>query len=119
MYNDCCQSDSTQMDFECLISVIQHCEAMCEHMVTYVACQRDVVRRTRQLQLLRDCADICALTAKYIARDSMFAKHTAELCACICDACARECAKFPDAQSQHCAQVCQHCARECMEFARR
>lgn len=119
MYADCGYTEQHQMGHDCLISVIQHCEAMCEHMVTYVASRKDVCRRTRQLQLLRDCADICALTAKYVARDSMFAKHTAELCACICEACARECARFSDPQSQHCAQICMHCARECMEFARR
>lgn len=100
-----------------ILPVLQNCEAVCEHMVTYVATRPDAQFRAMQLQLLRDCADICTLTAKYIARNSFFARAAAELCACICEACGTECARFPDPQSQHCAQVCFNCARECRAFA--
>jgi len=105
--------DSTEM----LIKIINNCEMMCEDTATYVIrCYCDKTR-VRQLRLLRDCADICSLTAKYIARDSVCAKPTAELCADICEICGEECAKHPDHQSQHCSRVCLHCARECHEFA--
>lgn len=100
-----------------LVNTIQDCEAVCEHMTTYVKKRHDVQARTRQLILLRDCADICGLTAKYVARNSPFARQAAGLCACICEVCGRECARFSDPQSQNCAQVCLNCARECQAFA--
>lgn len=100
-----------------LIQVVQHCEAVCENMQHYVSNLPDAAVRAEQMQLLHDCADICGLTAKFLARNSMFARQTAALCACICLVCGCECARFPDPMSQHCAQVCLHCARECQAFA--
>jgi len=100
-----------------LLMTIQHCEAVCEHMTTLVRSFPDLHRRIAQMQLLRDCADICSLTAKFVARESGFARHAAHLCALICEACANECLRFPDQHSQHCAQVCLHCAQQCRAFA--
>lgn len=101
-----------------LINTVQHCEITCEHMITMLRHKHDVHMRSRQLGLLHDCADICTLTAKYLGRMSYFSKVIANTCAIICKTCGDECAKFPDAESQHCAQVCHHCARECAEFAK-
>jgi hypothetical protein len=108
---------SHRIHHEHLVKTIQDCEAVCEHMTTLLKRRPDVQMRLRQLQLLRDCADICGLTAKYIARNSMFARPAANLCASICEACGAECARFPDAESQNCARVCMNCARECRAFA--
>ncbi|MBC2582051.1 four-helix bundle copper-binding protein [Clostridium sp. DJ247] len=105
------------MHHEDLIATIQDCEAICEHMITHLMTTSDIQSRRRQIQLLHDCADICTLTAKYIARRSPFAKSTANLCASICEACGAECAKFPDPESQNCSQICLNCARECRSFA--
>ncbi|WP_218059069.1 four-helix bundle copper-binding protein [Orenia metallireducens] len=104
-------------DLTRLLTTIQDCEMICEDMTSYVMRRPNFQTRIRQLELLRDCADICALTAKYIARDSYFARDIAELCADICMACSRECAKFPDQPSQHCSRVCYNCAQECERFA--
>ena len=103
--------------YERLVKVIQDCEATCEHMTTMLKRRPDVQMRMRQLILLRDCADICGLTAKFVARNSIFSKHCAHLCAIICETCGRECARFPDMESQQCAQICLNCARECQAFA--
>lgn len=100
-----------------ILMTIQDCEAMCEHMTTFLKRKKDVQSRVLQLKLLRDCADICTLTAKYIARNSGFAKCTANLCAFICEVCGKECLKFPDRESQNCGRICLNCARECRDFA--
>lgn len=65
-----------------VLDIIQHCEAICEFTESMV----DPSHRREQLRLLRDCADICTLTAKYVARHSIFAKSLAMLCAHICEA---------------------------------
>jgi hypothetical protein len=100
-----------------LIMTVQHCEVTYQHITTMLKKRHDMHMREHQLNLLRDCADICTLIAKYLARMSHFSKTTANLCAAICEACGTECAKFSDQESQHCAQVCFHCARECRNFA--
>ncbi|PLR82238.1 ferredoxin [Bacillus canaveralius] len=101
-----------------LVKTIQDCEITCEHMGTMVLRMSDVHARRNQLLLLRDCADICTLSAKLIARNSYVEKSVAELCAHICEICGNECLKFPDSHSQRCAQICLHCAQQCRAFAR-
>lgn len=102
--------------YEDLIHTIQHCEITCEHMTKMIKQKHDDMR-VRQLSFLHDCADICTLTAKFLGRMSYFSKVIAHSCALICKTCGDECAKFPDAESQHCAKVCHHCAKECAAFA--
>lgn len=102
---------------EDLVRIIQDCEATCEHMTNHLKRTQDYNMRIRQSVLLRDCADICGITAKFIARNAIFAKHAATLCAEICDACGSECSRFPDEMSQNCAEVCFHCSRECAVFS--
>lgn len=100
-----------------LVDTIQDCEAICEQMLYMLKTYPDVQARVMQMALLKDCADICGLTAKYIARMSPFSKKMAELCALVCEACGTECARFPDQHSQHCARVCLHCAQACRVYA--
>lgn len=103
-----------------VLGVVQHCEAVCENTFTAVLGMlgmRDVHTRVMQLQLLRDCADICTLTAKYIARSSMYSRSLAGLCAEVCEMCGNHCSNMPDPQSQFCGQVCLDCAKECRAYA--
>jgi hypothetical protein len=100
-----------------LVAGIQDCEAQCEHMTNHLKHHAKEQGRARQAMLLRDCADICGLTAKFIARGAMFARQAAAFCAMICEACGNECARFPDAMSQSCAEVCLECADHCRAFS--
>lgn len=99
-----------------VLKTVQHCESNCEHMLGMLHQAPDANYRLNQMRLLRDCADICTLTAKFIARHSYFARNLAHLCAHICEACGQECLRFPDQMSQECAQVCFHCAKVCRRF---
>ncbi|MDQ0194811.1 hypothetical protein J2T20_003182 [Paenibacillus wynnii] len=100
-----------------LIQTVQNCAVTCEQMVTHLLHMSDVHNRVMQIQLLRDCVTICDTMVCYLARHSPFAKSLANFCACVCDVCGKECAKFPDPESQHCSRVCFHCAQECRMFA--
>lgn len=99
-----------------LVRTLQDCEAACEHMSHHIKRLPDFRERFRQAVFLRDCADICALTAKALARHSLIGMNVTELCARTCEACAKECAKFNDQMSQNCSKICMHCARECARF---
>lgn len=100
-----------------LIETVQECEVTCEHMTTMIIDKHNVHMRKKQLKLLRDCADVCTLMAKFLARYSVFSKSLAKFCAIVCETCGNECKKFPDEESQRCAQICFNCAKECKEFA--
>lgn len=102
---------------ETLIEALQDCESVCEHSMTMIKKRYGCEGRVMQLSLLHDCADICMLTAKFVARMSMFDRSIACLCANICQCCGQECATFSDHHSQHCSKVCLHCAKLCYEFA--
>ncbi|MDF2892170.1 MAG: ferredoxin [Clostridia bacterium] len=105
------------MHHEKLLKTLQECEATCEHMTTHVLRHMLTPPRAKQLELLRDCADICTFTSKYIARNSDSSKYAANLCAYICAVCGNECLKFTDEASQRCAEICHNCSRECKEFS--
>lgn len=100
-----------------IVEVIQHCAAVCEYTENAILSGAEVQSRRKQLKLLRDCADICAETAKYISRHSKFSKKLALLCAKICEKCGHHCLMHPDAISQHCGRICLHCAKECRVYA--
>lgn len=107
----------SHMSHHTLVDTVQNCEAVCEYTEYYVTQMAGASQRVEQQRLLRDCADICTLTAKYLARCSVFSKHIAALCAQICEVCGCHCLQHPDEQSQLCGQVCLHCAQECKAFA--
>lgn len=100
-----------------LVAIIQDCEAHCEHMTSHLRHHAKEPGRNRQARLLRDCADICGLTARYAARGAVFARQAAGFCAMVCETCGNECARFPDPMSQSCAETCLICADACRAFA--
>jgi len=89
----------------------------CEQCLTSCLNEPDVQARVACIQLLRDCAEICAMASRYMAWNSAYAKQVCALCANLCEACAAECAKFQDAHCQACAEVCRKCAAECRKMA--
>lgn len=105
------------MGFPRVLSTVEECGSMCEHMVSHFLCMPDIHSRIHQIQLLRDCATICETMFCYITRRSVSAKGTAKLCAYICEVCGNECAKFADQESQMCSRLCLRCAQECRSFA--
>ncbi len=63
------------------------------------------------IQRDRDCADVCALTARLLLRGS--ALTAAALCAEACARCAEECAKHDHDHCQQCAEACRQCEAAC------
>ena len=69
------------------------------------------------IALCRDCADICALCARFAARGSSFCDALCKLCADLCIACAAECEKLSahDFYKKN-AEACRKCAAECSKM---
>ena len=92
------------------LDALNACVAACEHCSTACLQEPDVQMMVRCISLTRDCADVCALTARFVARGSEHAAHLLTACAEICRACADECAKHEHRHCQECAEACRRCA---------
>ncbi len=100
-----------------LLHFIQHCQSVCDRMLTMAASTSGASDRNKQARLLRDCADICGLTAQMLARSSHATGQMLLLCARISERCAEECLKHPDPDSHYCARVCLQNASACRTYA--
>jgi hypothetical protein len=105
--------DSTVQQWQSCIDACMKCMQACEQCLTSCLKEPDVETRIKCINMLRDCADICAQSSQWMSRGSMYAKQMCQLCATICDACAVECARFQDQHCQDCADFCRKCAQEC------
>ena len=101
-----------------LLEALNNCAAECNHCTIACLDEEDVKMLTRCTKLDIDCADICQLTASFVARGSEHAIHLMKECAEICEACAEECEKH--AHMEHCrkcAAACRYCAEACLQTA--
>lgn len=64
----------------------------------------------------RDCADVCSLALKLVARGSDKAGELLELCANMCEDCAEECGNHDHDHCQECAKACRECAEACRNY---
>jgi len=109
--------NSTVQQYQTCIDACNKCMQACEECLTSCLKEPDVQARIHCINLLRDCIDVCALAAQFMARNSAYAKQICNLCATICDACGAECAKFQDTHCKQCAEECRKCAQECRNMA--
>lgn len=100
------------------IAACQACVLACEGCASACLREPDVQAMARCIVLDRDCADLCALAATLMARDSAHAQALCALCAQACDACAEECGGHQMDHCQACAAACRRCAEACRAMAR-
>ncbi|MGI4884854.1 MAG: four-helix bundle copper-binding protein [Janthinobacterium lividum] len=99
-----------------VLDALARCVAACEHCATACLGEDDVKMMVPCIRLDRDCADICRLTAAFIARGSDHAPHILKECIEICQKCHDECAQHPHAHCQECAAACQACLEACQSY---
>ncbi len=100
-----------------LFSCLEECEESCLSTIMHSLAEESVVVTMEAMVNLMDCEQICSLTRKFILRDSDYAGDIVELCACICEACAKNCRSFHNDEAMHdCAEVCENCAMACREI---
>jgi hypothetical protein len=72
------------------------------------------------IRLLQDCAEICAVSADFMLRQSEFHPQTCQICADICEQCALSCEQMnDDDMMQACVDACRTCAKSCGEMGAR
>jgi hypothetical protein len=71
------------------------------------------------IQLLLDCAQICATSDDVMLRGSEFSGRVCGVCAEVCDRCAAECERRAngDETIARCAETCRRCAESCRRMA--
>ena len=103
--------------YQSCIQACSSCALTCETCAASCLREDDVKMMARCIQLDRYCADLCAVAALLMTRDSPYAQLACRLCAQACRDCAEECAKHAHAHCQDCAQACRRCAEECERMA--
>jgi hypothetical protein len=81
------------------------CATECEACISECLSMGDK-KYLKCIELCRDCADICVLSARFYARNSAYGDALFELCKEICSACAKECDKLG---LTNCAEKCRNC----------
>jgi len=68
---------------------------------------------------LMACAEICALSAQWMARKIEFHSDLCRTCAAVCKACAKSCESIgaDDETMQACMKICNTCADSCSKMA--
>ncbi len=69
------------------------------------------------IRLCRDVADLTAMHARFMSRDSAFHGELAAVCADACEACREECKQFDMDECQTCAAVLEPCIESCRSMA--
>jgi hypothetical protein len=94
----------------------EQCSAECIRM--------DMAGMARCIELCRDAADFCLLTAQLMTRESPFLFQTSHICSKICEACATACEELEAGHDEaevnvhiECAKACHQCADSCRTMA--
>lgn len=99
-----------------LLNTLSDCLAACEYCADACLSEENPKEMAECIRLDRDCADICAMAIRYIARDSRRASAVIKLCSQICDQCAEECENHDHEHCQKCAEACRECADACRNY---
>ena len=103
--------------FQSCIDACNACADACDHCSAACLQEEHVSAMARCIALDMDCAQICRLSAAYMARGSGFSAALCKQCADICRACADECAQHQMDHCQQCAAACRRCADECVRMS--
>lgn len=99
------------------IDACHACVVACNHCAVSCLQERNVQHMARCIALDLECAAACRFAVGAVSRQGEFMKVTCLLCADICDACAKECARHEVDHCQACAKACRLCADACRAMA--
>ena len=99
------------------VQIAGECHFVCEK--TLQRCFEKGGAYADLVPLLRDCAQICAVSADFMNRNSANHKLTCSACSEICRRCAEECDKLSptDESLKLCSEICSRCSATCGEMA--
>lgn len=94
------------------------CHQVCEQTLSYCLTQGGKHLEPHHLKALIDCAQICAVSADFMSRESAIHASVCGACAKACLACADSCEQMGDDEAMKlCADVCRQCEESCRKMA--
>jgi hypothetical protein len=103
------------------LETLEACARACTICADACLAEEDVASLLRCIRLDLDCADVCAATARVLARqtssDGGVVRAQLEACLVACRTCAEECEQHAE-HMEHCrlcAEACRSCERACRE----
>lgn len=102
---------------ECIENCMD-CSEICEQLIQHCLGKGGIHAEARHIRILQDCVDICAVTAKFMIRESNLHHLTCQLCAEACLSCAQDCDRYSDDDiMKACVQMCRMCAESCEQMS--
>ena len=101
------------------IEECERCHDLCVQAIAH--CLRKGGRHAEpgHITTLLDCAGMCSTSVDFMLRESARHRRACELCAEVCDACAKSCGEFhDDDEMRRCEAECHRCAELCREMSR-
>lgn len=101
------------------LQLCQDCHATCIKMIGHCLKLGSRHAAADYIRVLMDCAQLCATTADYMARESLLHDRMCGLCSEICRLCAESCEQIggDDQMVRQCAELCRRCAGSCEHMA--
>ncbi|UOQ98326.1 four-helix bundle copper-binding protein [Hymenobacter sp. 5317J-9] len=110
-------SPRARQNNQAVLDALSRCIAACELCADACLDEEDPKMMVPCIRLDRDCADICRLTAAFIARGSDHAQHVLKECMEICQKCHDECAQHQHDHCKKCTEACKACLEACRAYA--
>ena len=105
---------NAEASVQAAINAALDCVRACQICAAACLGERDVEKLRDCIRLDLDCAEICAMTADFLSRESFFQAQACQLCIDICEACAAECGEHRRMEHcRECAAACNKCAEAC------
>lgn len=104
-------------DVDACLAACRACADACNRCAAACLAEDQVQMMARCIALDMDCAEVCALAAALIARNSPHAGAACAFCATVCEACGKECGQHEADHCQACAEACRACAADCRMMA--
>lgn len=109
-------------NFESCIEACYKCASACDNCGTACLQEEDVKKMAKCIYLDNLCAEICRLSASFMAKSGGFggedyARQLCGLCGKICEDCGAECDRHDTDHCKRCAEACRKCAEECKNMA--
>jgi len=102
-------------DMKACIEACQACHEAC--METTAKLRMQGPGDEGRIGALLDCAELCRLTASFVARDSPLHAMACALCADACQRAARDCERVEDENVRRVAEACRRTADRCRRIA--
>jgi hypothetical protein len=106
-------------DMRSCIQNCSDCHAICTETSIHCLTLGGPHAAPGHIALLLDCAQICATSADFMLRASVFHSLTCAICAEICERCAEECERMAEGDETmlRCAELCRRCAESCRRMS--